>query len=142
MWISTAVILSKPCLSQSESEIAKSFPILCNPMDCSPPGSSVHGIFQALSPTLKMTAASNTAIWQGSTFVASEVSGGRSQMTEALGRSSGTWLSKGQLWKAPWAPLQSRGMRKCCRLVDTPHNCNTETSAAGRGMFRRPGGCP
>ena len=22
-------------------------PTLCNPMDCSPPGSSVHGIFQA-----------------------------------------------------------------------------------------------
>ena len=22
-------------------------PSLCNPMDCSPPGSSIHGIFQA-----------------------------------------------------------------------------------------------
>ena len=33
-------------------------------------------------------------------------------------------------------------MRKCCRLVDTPQNCNTETSAAGQGMFRRLGGCP
>ena len=27
--------------------VAESYPILCNPMDCSPPGSSVHGIFQA-----------------------------------------------------------------------------------------------
>ena len=27
--------------------VAKSCPILCDPMDCSPPGSSVHGIFQA-----------------------------------------------------------------------------------------------
>ena len=26
---------------------AQSCPILCHPMDCSPPGSSVHGIFQA-----------------------------------------------------------------------------------------------
>ena len=26
---------------------AQSCPILCNPMDCSPPGSSVHGISQA-----------------------------------------------------------------------------------------------
>ena len=25
----------------------QSYPILCNPMDCSPPGSSVHGILQA-----------------------------------------------------------------------------------------------
>ena len=31
----------------SESEVAQSCPTLCNPMDCSSPGSSVHGIFQA-----------------------------------------------------------------------------------------------
>ena len=29
------------------SEVAQSCPTLCNPMDCSPPGSSLHGIFQA-----------------------------------------------------------------------------------------------
>ena len=27
--------------------VAQSCPILCDPMDCSPPASSVHGIFQA-----------------------------------------------------------------------------------------------
>ena len=27
--------------------VARSCPTLCNPMDCSPPGSSVHGILQA-----------------------------------------------------------------------------------------------
>ena len=32
---------------KSESEIAQSCPTLSDPMDCSPPGSSVHGIFQA-----------------------------------------------------------------------------------------------
>ena len=32
---------------KSESEVAQSCPTLCNPMDCSFPGSSVHGIFQA-----------------------------------------------------------------------------------------------
>ena len=31
-----------------ESEVAQSCPTLCNPMDCSLPGSSVHGIFQAI----------------------------------------------------------------------------------------------
>ena len=30
-----------------ESEVAQSCPTLCNPMDYSPPGSSVHGILQA-----------------------------------------------------------------------------------------------
>ena len=30
-----------------ESEVTQSCPTLSDPMDCSPPGSSVHGIFQA-----------------------------------------------------------------------------------------------
>ena len=32
---------------KSESDVAQSCPTLSNPMDCSPPGFSVHGIFQA-----------------------------------------------------------------------------------------------
>ena len=41
-----------PCPSpmhevKSESEVAQSCPTVSDPMDCSPPGSSVHGIFQA-----------------------------------------------------------------------------------------------
>ena len=36
------------CLKvKSESEVAHLCPTLSNPIDCSPPGSSVHGIFQA-----------------------------------------------------------------------------------------------
>ena len=31
---------------KSESEVDQSRPTLSNPMDCSPPGSSIHGIFQ------------------------------------------------------------------------------------------------
>ena len=33
--------------AESESEVAQSYPTLCHPMDCSPPGSSVLGILQA-----------------------------------------------------------------------------------------------
>ena len=32
---------------KSESEVVQSFPTLHDPMECSPPGSSVLGIFQA-----------------------------------------------------------------------------------------------
>ena len=32
---------------KSQSEVTQSCPTCCNPMDCSLPGSSVHGIFQA-----------------------------------------------------------------------------------------------
>ena len=34
-------------LKESESEVTQSCPTLCDPMDCSLSGSSVHGIFQA-----------------------------------------------------------------------------------------------
>ena len=34
-------------MHESESEVAQSFPTLSDPMDCSLPGSSAHGIFQA-----------------------------------------------------------------------------------------------
>ena len=33
--------------SESESEVAQSYLTLCDPMDCSLPRSSIHGIFQA-----------------------------------------------------------------------------------------------
>ena len=32
---------------KSENEVAQSYQTLSDPMDCSPPGSSIHGIFQA-----------------------------------------------------------------------------------------------
>ena len=32
---------------KSESEVTQSYPTLSDPMDCSLPGSSAHGIFQA-----------------------------------------------------------------------------------------------
>ena len=34
-------------LCESESEVAQSHPTLSDPMDCSLPGSCIHGIFQA-----------------------------------------------------------------------------------------------
>ena len=41
----TSLLFCKPI--SEVSEVAQSCPTLRNPMDCSPPGSSVHGIFQA-----------------------------------------------------------------------------------------------
>ena len=34
-------------IHKSESEVSQSCPTLCDPMDCSLPGSSTHGIFKA-----------------------------------------------------------------------------------------------
>ena len=41
------MLVSGVKVKESESEVAQSCPTLCNPMDCSLSGSSVHGIFQA-----------------------------------------------------------------------------------------------
>ena len=42
------VAISFQCMKvKSESEVAQSRPTLSDPMDCSPPGSCIHGIFQA-----------------------------------------------------------------------------------------------
>ena len=37
-------------MHESESEVTQSYPTPCDLMDCSLPGSSVHGIFQARVP--------------------------------------------------------------------------------------------
>ena len=34
-------------IKQGEGEVAQSCPTLCDPVDCSPPGFSIHGILQA-----------------------------------------------------------------------------------------------
>ena len=39
--------LFSPSFHMKWSEVAQSCPTLCNPMDCSLPGSFIHGIFQA-----------------------------------------------------------------------------------------------
>ena len=38
---------TEPPQEQLNSEVAQPSPTLCDPMDCSPSGSSVHGILQA-----------------------------------------------------------------------------------------------
>ena len=49
---------------KSESEVAQSCPTLSDPMDCSLPGSSVHGILQARVLEWGAIAFSAVAFWQ------------------------------------------------------------------------------
>ena len=45
---------------KSESDVAQSCLTLCDPMDCSLPGSSIHGILQASVPEWGAIALPNT----------------------------------------------------------------------------------
>ena len=47
LWLVTSLNNVGNKLMKSESEVTQSCPTLCDPMDCSLPGSSVHGIFKA-----------------------------------------------------------------------------------------------
>ena len=53
---------------KSESEDAQSSPTLGDPMDCSPPGSSAHGIFQARGLEWGAVAFSDYRTFQGTTL--------------------------------------------------------------------------
>ena len=45
--IERCLLLGKKAMPDLESEVAQSYLTLCDPMDCSLPGSTIHGIFQA-----------------------------------------------------------------------------------------------
>ena len=45
LYLSSTMVFNQ--VSESESEVVQLCPTLCHPVDCSSPGSSVHGILQA-----------------------------------------------------------------------------------------------
>ena len=49
---------------KSESEVAQSCPTLCDPIDGSPPGSSIHGVFQARVLEWVAIAFSTQFVWK------------------------------------------------------------------------------
>ena len=57
---------------KSESEVAQSCPTPSDPMDCSAPGSSVHGIFQARVLEWCAIAFSQYAVWVCHNFFSKE----------------------------------------------------------------------
>jgi len=46
-WVSLSQALCEVFSMRSEVKVTQLYPTLCDPKDCSPPGSSVHGILQA-----------------------------------------------------------------------------------------------
>ena len=118
------------------SEVAQSCPTLCDPMDCSLPGSSVHGIFQArvlewvaisFSRTATQTFVSvSTCTW--ASLVAQRVKRlpeMRETWVQSLGQEDPLEKDKathsGTLaWKIPWTEkpgrLQSMGSQRATSL--------------------------
>ena len=82
--------LYSPLTNMYVCSVAQSYPTLCDPIDCSPPGSSVHGIFQAW-----------TLEW-----IAISCSRGSSRHRDQTSISCVSSIGKLILYHwAPWAPL-------------------------------------
>ena len=96
-----------------EGEVAQSCPTLCDPMDCSLPGSSLHGILQA-----------RILEW-----VATSFSRGSSQprdwtlVSHIAGRCFNLWATReaqtSTKWKIWWSTLHSRESHSLSTITDT-----------------------
>ena len=112
---------------KSESEVAQSCPTLSDPMDCSLPGSSIHGIFQARVLERVAIAFSEASIqtklvevmeFQLSYFKSWKMMLSKcyTQYTSKFGKLSSGWLEKVSFHSNPKE-------RQCQRMLKLPHNC-------------------
>ena len=99
---------------KSESEVAQSCPTLSDPMDCSLPGSSIHGIFQA-----------RVLEWGAIAF------SGLSAQKPA----SGEWPCSSSFWGRPACPTGWRGFVAHTAFSHTVSLCLTGC----RGRRKEPG---
>ena len=119
---------------KSESEVAQSCPTLCDPMDCSLPGSSVHGILQARVLEWGAIAFSMFLYWQGLfpfsffqefffifAFLFKIIYLG------AVFWNYPTWCSKNflDLWFGVWYSVQFSSFAQSCLTLWDPMDCNT-----------------
>ena len=134
---------------KSETEVAKSCPTLCDPMDCSLPGSSVHGIFQArvlewvaisFSKNFKKDAPFSITILSG--FGKKMESLIQSSMEQPLLNTLGGFLKQLNVQQhyiraitflgvCPWAKKTNTSVHHCCSvaqlcpIVCDPVDCST-----------------
>ena len=101
---------------KSESEVTQSCPTLSNPLDCSPPGSSVYGIFQARAVEWGAPAFSVTAYSAISLMLNSKIRK-HPWPTDA----AALWPER---WREAWEP-------RCEAHPQTQHCSGLPKSAAG-----------
>ena len=110
-------------------KVAKSCPTLCDPMDCSPPGSSVHGILQA-------------GILEWVAFPFSRGSSQRRDRTQVSHTAGGFFTS--------WATREARSIRMVAVVTSAfPNAANSQDPAYSttprpgqRGLLSGPGTPP
>ena len=109
-------------MHESESEVAQSCPTLCNPKDCSLPGSSIHGIFQARVLECVAIAFSNLVIKQQQTPETERFAQCLPQFKIAGLPQRGRWLCRQRGTYAFWHQFSSVS-QSCLTLCD-PTDCS------------------
>ena len=114
-------------LTDGWSEVAQSCPTLCYPMDCSLPGSSVHGIFQARVLEWVAISFSRVSSWPRD----------RNWVSRIVGRHFTVWATREGDW---WVAMAKRA----CALITFQQMCPTwitsgkwETGQPGPVFTRR-----
>ena len=79
----------EPRIIKERDQLVQLYPTLCDPLDCSPPGSSVHGILQTRTIKWVAISYSNTGFPGGSEVKASASDVGDLGSIPGLGRSPG-----------------------------------------------------
>ena len=82
-------------ITESEGEVAQSCPTLCNSMDCSLPGSSIHGILQARVLEWDAISFSRGSSWPGD----------RTRVFHTAGRRFSIWVTREVIWVSPRSDL-------------------------------------
>ena len=82
------------------SEVAQSCPTLCNPVDCSPPGSSIHGILQARILEWVAISFSRGSSWPRDRTQVSRIAGRRFNLwaTREATVLMGIYMKKALIW--------------------------------------------
>ena len=93
--INLAFSLSLSLESEWVSEVAQSCPTLCNPMDCSLPGSSLHGSLQARVLEWAAISFSRGSSWPRD----------RTWVSRIPGRHFNLWATREAHWRREWQTI-------------------------------------
>ena len=100
-------------IEKKESEVTQSCPTLCDPMDCSLPGSSIHGIFQARVLEWVAIAFSRGSSWPRDWTQVSHIAGRCFTVWATREVQTWVWVNPGCWW---WTGrpgvLQSMGLQR------------------------------
>ena len=146
---------------KSEREVAQSYPTLCDPMDCSLPGSSAHGIFQAR--VLEWSAIAFSRLqYRSLQFLQISLAGGGLALRARLPKAVGCMLSmcvgvcvceglvwvegslprvqgrERQMFGSPWRPLCSWVLPPSPSLTQTQCRQYSEGGRGAQSLFYFP----